>query len=155
MKKAHHSSTIPLFRKWFCIVTSTTSSLPHSLLVSDGTKSDVREITHAINVLRFFCVLFIVPLHCTYSHRVPIPPCGLVKNAERFLCSFPSLSILMLLSGFLFFRTFRNGESFFSVWRVKLRRRIPALLVPYLLWTVASFAWCWLPALVTGMTVSK
>jgi hypothetical protein len=127
-------------------ITSKTASLPHALLDSDGpaTKSDVGGITHAINMLRFFCVLFIVPLHCTYSHRVPIPPCGLVKNAERFLCSFPSLSILMLLSGFLFFRTFRNGESFFSVWRVKLRRRIPALLVPYLLWTAASFAWCWL-----------
>lgn len=102
---------------------------------------DNRECeSRAIDLLRFFCVLFIIPLHCCFSHKVQIPPCGLVRNAEWFFCSFPSLDVLLFLSGFLFFRNVPADRTFFGVWGQKLRRRGPSLLVPYLLWTAAAYA---------------
>lgn len=94
----------------------------------------------ALDLLRFFCVLCIVPLHCRYSHRVPMPLCGLVEKSERLLSFFPSLQILLLLSGYLFF-TGMSGTFSFSVWTAKLRRRISSLFVPFLLWSFASFVW--------------
>ena len=95
----------------------------------------------AIDILRLVCVLLVVPRHCPYSHRVPIPPCGLVRNFECFFSTFPSLDILFFLSGFLFFVNLGPDADFCASWLAKLRRRAATLFVPYLAWTTALFVW--------------
>ena len=115
---------------------SDASSAKQSALSPDNRERE----SQAIDLLRFFCVLFIIPLHCCFSHKVPIPPCDLVRTVERFFCSFPSLNVLLFLSGFLFFRSVPTNWQFFSVLKKKLWRRISSLLVPYLLWTAVTFA---------------
>ena len=95
----------------------------------------------AIDVLRFFSVLCIVPLHCRMSHHVQIPPCRLVGNVESWFCAFKGLPVLLFLSGWLFFRGVPPDSGFRAFWLAKLRRRIRSLGLPFLIWCVAAFVY--------------
>lgn len=97
----------------------------------------------AIDVLRFFCVLFVVPLHCCMSYHVPIPPCDSVLNVEAWFCAFgfKGLAVLLFLGGWLFFRGVPQKTGFVGFWIPKFRRRIKSLGIPFLIWFAVALAY--------------
>jgi len=90
----------------------------------------------AINSVRFVCIIFLVLLHTQVLHLVNPNIVGAMTKIQNFL-SIPFLSILFLLSGYLFF--YKEGTGIQQnwirdTWVKKLKKRVKTLLVPYLLW---------------------
>lgn len=80
----------------------------------------------AINSVRFVCIIFLVLLHTQVLHLVNPNIVGAMTKIQNFL-SIPFLSILFLLSGYLFF--YKEGTGIQQnwirdTWVKKLKKRV-------------------------------
>ena len=98
--------------------------------------------SEVIEWLRFFCVVCVVYLHA----GIPFTAEDLISchngfyDTLRILISHGfcrvAIPVFFTISGYLFFKGLQDWNT--AVWKLKLKRRISTLLIPYILWTVIS-----------------
>lgn len=91
----------------------------------------------AIDSIRFTCIIFLILLHTQVSHLTIPPVTDKLMKIQEFI-NIPFLSILFLLSGYLFFLNIdlltSRKDWLSKIWPNKLQKRIKTLLIPYILW---------------------
>ena len=106
-----------------------------------------KQESNAINVLRFICILFLLLLHSSVDHLVPVCCSDIVKTVQHTI-TIPFLQILFILSGYLFF--YQKGENLASfnvadfvkkTYTAKLSKRVKSLLIPYVIWSLCSIVY--------------
>lgn len=112
---------------------------PYSQFDSRETESSNKWIKHeeskVIDSLRWICVISVVMLHSGVFHLASPEQASCVKNIHAVFTMIPSLQILFILSGYLFFNGYGENVSFtWSDYCTKCRKRIKTLLIPYFLW---------------------
>lgn len=101
--------------------------------------------SRTINTLRFLCLLCVVMIHCG-AHgqpeaiaRVSDEVYQTAKQCHAFYTSLPSLQILFILSGYLFFRNMGDSWDWQRDYLGKLKSRLVSIVLPYLAWCVLYF----------------
>ena len=89
----------------------------------------------AIDSLRWVCVISVVMLHSGVAHLVSIESVDSIKRIHEVFTMVPSLQILFILSGYLFFVGYGEDNPFtWKDYRKKCKKRIKTLLIPYFIW---------------------
>ena len=93
--------------------------------------------SQTIDFMRFPLIVGIVMIHCHIeSDSLPAATCFI--NLFHIGFCRPCVPLFFIISGFLFFR---NGTSDRTTYISQLRKRVPTVLVPYLLWNILALIW--------------
>lgn len=94
-----------------------------------------KAVSNKITILNFVCSLFV----CYYHFLCAAPQIDPFFNRlSNYLC-FIAMSVFFMTSGFLLFQ---NCETWDDM-KVKLRKRVFSLVVPYLIWNTISIVIYW------------
>ena len=88
---------------------------------------------HVIDALRTFCNLLIVFVHVS-AIKLVSEANSLDTPTVKFICNkvaWSAMPVLFIVSGYLLMRNYS-----FPVWKNKLKKRMNALIVPYLAWNL-------------------
>ena len=102
------------------------------------------EESRLINIGRLCGVLGVVAIHCRLNSPVIVSqvPEELLEQVHSWYCLltfFPALSMLFMLSGYLFFRDVGEVYGWKENYWMKLKRRGLSLGLFYVIWTVGGF----------------
>lgn len=100
-----------------------------------------REESSAINSLRLCCVLTVVMIHCLLNQPgmesvIGKTDMSVVTQWNHMCCLFPSLKLLFLLSGYLFFRGMGEHYDWKRDYYKKIQGRVIGLFLFYVVYCV-------------------
>lgn len=93
--------------------------------------------SQTIDFMRFPLIVGIVMIH-SHIESDSLPAATFFIDLFHIGFCRPCVPLFFIISGFLFFR---NGTSDRTTYISQLRKRVPTVLVPYLLWNILALIW--------------